>query len=191
MRTKPGGLTPAAARVLAVASDLFYTRGINTVGMELIAEEASVTKKTIYDRFGSKENLVVSYLRTRDERWRRWLHNRLNEIDNPRDQILDTFDALGEWMADTSTHGCAMVNAYAELTDPGHPGRVVVTSQKEWTRALYEDLARQLGNADPGALADTLLVLHEGAVIARTVASRTDATATAREAAARLVPEET
>ncbi|QVQ50007.1 TetR/AcrR family transcriptional regulator [Spiractinospora alimapuensis] len=189
MRTKPGGLTPAATRVLAVASDLFYTRGINTVGMELIAEEASVTKKTIYDRFGSKENLVVAYLRARDERWRHWLLDRLNQFDNPRDRVLHTFDALGEWMGETSTHGCAMVNAFAELTDPGHPGRLVVTSQKEWTHTLYRDLARELGTANPDAVAETLLVLHEGAVITHAVVGRADATETARRAAERLLPE--
>jgi AcrR family transcriptional regulator len=71
-------LTPAARRVLDVATDLFYTRGINTVGMELVAERAGVTKKTIYDRFGSKQQLVVAYLRARDTRWRDFLGARLD-----------------------------------------------------------------------------------------------------------------
>ncbi|NEE13916.1 helix-turn-helix transcriptional regulator, partial [Streptomyces sp. SID7499] len=48
-------MTPAARRALAAAGRLFYDRGIHAVGVDLIAAEAGVTKKTLYDRFGSKE----------------------------------------------------------------------------------------------------------------------------------------
>ena len=68
-------LTPAAARVLEVASRLFYERGIHAVGVDAIAEAAGVTKKTIYDRFRSKDNLIAAYLERRDRRRdRRDLH---------------------------------------------------------------------------------------------------------------------
>lgn len=186
MHTQQGTLTPAATRVLAAASDLFYSRGINTVGMELIAEEAGVTKKTIYDRFGSKENLVVSYLRTRNEQWKRLLLARLDRVGAPRERILATFDVLGDWLATDAIDGCALVKSFVELTD-SHPGRAVASSQKEWLRALYQDLASQAGSTDPEAQADTLLVLHEGAIVAHTVAGRTDATAAARRTAEMLL----
>jgi AcrR family transcriptional regulator len=52
-------MTPAGQRVLDVASRLFYRGGINAVGVALIAETAGVTKKTLYDCFGSKQKLVV------------------------------------------------------------------------------------------------------------------------------------
>ena len=61
---------PAADRILRVASEMFYLRGIRAVGVDAIASEADVTKKTLYDNFGSKDNLVAAYLRGRDERWR-------------------------------------------------------------------------------------------------------------------------
>ena len=180
-------LTPAARRVLDVATDLFYTRGINTVGMELVAERAGVTKKTIYDRFGSKQQLVVAYLRARDTRWRDFLGARLDSRATARDRILATFDALGEWMDRENQRGCAMVNAYAELSDPEHPGRAVAREQKLWLRKLYTDLAREAGAADPEPLADVLSMLHEGAVVARNVSGVADAAHTAREAARTLI----
>lgn len=43
------------------------------MGVDLIASEAGVIKKTLYDRFGSKEQIVVEYLAARDERWRSFL----------------------------------------------------------------------------------------------------------------------
>ena len=73
-------LTPGARRVLDAASELFYERGIHAVGVDTIAEAAGVTKKTLYDRFGSKEALVVAYLQHRDARWREHLADHLARV---------------------------------------------------------------------------------------------------------------
>lgn len=175
-------LTPAARRVLQVAGELFYERGIGSVGMELVAAEAGVTKKTVYDRFGSKEALVLAYLRARDERWRDFLTRWTDAVPGPRDRVLATFDALGEWLSTECGRGCSMVNACAELPDPRHPVHAVAAEQKAWVRDLYAGLV-----AD-ATLADQLLILHEGAVVAFSVAGVRDATAKARAAADALLP---
>src|ERR671918_452228 len=44
-------MTPTAERILSVASELFYTRGIRAVGVDTIALAAETTKKTLYDLF--------------------------------------------------------------------------------------------------------------------------------------------
>jgi AcrR family transcriptional regulator len=180
IRERP--LTPAARRVLQVASELFYERGIGSVGMELIAAEAGVTKKTVYDRFGSKDALILAYLNARDERWRAFMQGRISEVADPRERVLTTFDALGEWLTTESGRGCSMVNACAELPEPSHPVHRVAAQQKAWVRALYADLV------DDGALADQLLILHEGAVVAFSVGGVRDAAAKARAAAGAILP---
>ncbi|KAB2345651.1 TetR/AcrR family transcriptional regulator [Actinomadura rudentiformis] len=185
MSTVSRPLTPAGQRVLDVASELFYERGIGAVGMELIAAEAGVTKKTVYDRFGSKEALVLAYLRARDERWRAFLTSSIENAGGARERILATFDALGDWLRTESARGCAMVNALAELPDHTHPGHRAATDQKEWLRTLYADLAREAGLNE--SLADQLLILHEGAVVTFSVAGRQNAAALAREAASALL----
>jgi AcrR family transcriptional regulator len=185
--TATAPLTPAARRVLDAATELFYARGINTVGMELVAERAGVTKKTIYDRFGSKQQLVVHYLRARDARWRAHLDGYLERAAAPRARVAATFDALDDWMGAHDPRGCAMVNAYAELSDPEHPGRAVAEEQKRWLRDLYTGLAERSGAEDPGALGDALAMLHEGAVVARNVTGVADAARTARAAADALM----
>ncbi|NEE02572.1 helix-turn-helix transcriptional regulator [Phytoactinopolyspora halotolerans] len=70
-------LTPAGEKLLNAASDLFYARGIHAVGVDTIAEMAGTTKKTLYDRFGSKDVLVSLYLQRRAERWRRFVEEHL------------------------------------------------------------------------------------------------------------------
>ncbi|GAA4706387.1 TetR/AcrR family transcriptional regulator [Streptomyces youssoufiensis] len=167
-------LTPGARRVLDAAAELFYERGINAVGVDLIAQRAQVTKKTLYDRFGSKEALVAAYLRERDERWRRWLPARLDEAARAAGpdpeavaiaRVLATFDALEVWTRRENPRGCGFVNAAAELPDLTHPGRVVIAEQKRWFRDYLRELCRATPASDPDDLADELALLHEGAMV--------------------------
>ncbi|NGO10626.1 TetR/AcrR family transcriptional regulator [Streptomyces sp. HC44] len=160
-------LTPGARRALAAAGRLFYERGIHAVGVDLIAAEAGVTKKTLYDRFGSKEQIVVEYLADRDERWRVFLAPRLDAAPTPHDGVLAVFDASRDWMEAHSPRGCSMVNAHAEIDDPSHPAYAIITGQKEWMLALFADLVRPLvPGAAAESLARTLMLLHEGALVA-------------------------
>ncbi|WP_069759679.1 TetR/AcrR family transcriptional regulator [Streptomyces sp. LUP47B] len=173
-------MTPGARRALAAASRLFYERGIHAVGVDLIAAEAGVTKKTLYDRFGSKEQIVVEYLADRDERWRTYVMERL-EAAGPEvvDRVRAVFDASREWMDDNSPKGCAMVNAHAEISDPAHPAYAIITGQKRWMLRLFTDLAPEQ--------ARTLMLLHEGALVAHGLRVFADPIAAAREEAAALV----
>ncbi|MFE1026439.1 TetR/AcrR family transcriptional regulator [Streptomyces sp. NPDC058818] len=163
-------MTPGARRVLEAAERLFYEHGIHAVGVDLIAAEAGVTKKTLYDRFGSKEQIVVEYLAGRDERWRELLAGRLEAASGhpPAARVLAVFDASRAWAAEYGAKGCSMINAHAEISDPAHPAYPVITGQKRWMLDLFTRLAREAGEAgEAGAdrLARTLMLLHEGALV--------------------------
>ena len=180
-------LTPGAQRILDVASDLFYWRGINAVGVDTIAAESGVTKRTLYDRFGSKERLVAAYLRTRDRRWRQLIATRLEDEDLDLVQrVLVPFDVLDEWLVPNG-RGCSFINAFAELPELEHPGRQIVVAEKTWLRDLFGSLLREAGVPDPTSLAVQLLSLHEGALVAHAIAGQTDAASKVRQAAETLV----
>lgn len=164
-------MTRAARRILEAAERLFYERGIHAVGVDLIAAEAGVTKKTLYDRFGSKERIVVEYLTGRDERWRAFLARYLDDhLDTaqatPEARVLAVFDASRAWSAEYGAKGCGMVNAHAEISDPAHPAFPVITGQKQWMLALFTRLAGDIADADADRLGRTLMLLHEGALVA-------------------------
>ncbi|MHA6796754.1 TetR/AcrR family transcriptional regulator [Pseudonocardia bannensis] len=180
-------LTPGAQRILDVASELFYWRGIHAVGVDTIAAESGVTKRTLYDRFGSKDGLIVAYLEARDRRWRDLVTARLDAVSaDPVRRVLVPFDVLPEWLA-PSSRGCSFVNAFAELPEPEHPGRQVVVAGKKWLRDLFRELLAEAGIADPDALAVQLLSLHEGAIVCYSMADEANAAASARAAAEALV----
>lgn len=191
MSTTTQRLTPAGERILATASDLFYRFGTNTVGVDRIADEAGTTKKTLYDRFGSKEGLTVAYLRRRCATWQAYLTDYLEHRAPPggTERVLAIYDALEEWMR-TNDRGCGFINAYAELAGTGHAGLEVILEEKSTIRALYVSLVSELGVEDAERLGDQLAVLHEGGIVQQTAGGRPGAVRLARDTAAQLLEQE-
>lgn len=179
--------TPAAERILHTASEMFYRKGIRAVGVDSIAAEAGVTKKTLYEKYGSKDELVAAYLRARDESWRDWLEEYVERRGgSATERLLSTFDALGEWMERENYRGCGFVNAAVEFPDAGHPVRAVVLEQKRWVRDYLTKLAAEAGAEDPEDLAEGLIILQEGATVANSLGIATNAARTAKRTAVDL-----
>ncbi|MPZ95102.1 MAG: TetR family transcriptional regulator [Propionibacteriales bacterium] len=181
-------MTPAGERLLDAASELFYTRGIRAVGVDTIAEVAGTTKKTLYDRFGSKDRLVALYLERRAERWQVYVLAYLAEhAPTPgTKRVLAVLDALDVWQGQ-HMEGCAFVNAYAEIGKSDHPGVAVIRADKQWIRDLYQQLVREAGLPSPGRKAAQLALVHEGALVLATAGGQSDAMRQARSAAATLL----
>jgi AcrR family transcriptional regulator len=181
-------LTPAGERILTAASTLFYEQGIRAVGVDTIANAADVTKKTLYDRFGSKDNLIAAYLERRNRVWHVFLDEQLAKLrpSTPEEVILALFTALTEWMAE-SRRGCGFINASVELAAPDHPAMPVIVAQKRWMRAEFVAQAELAGFDRVGELADRLLLLHEGALVSYRVAAMEHAPEVAYRAAADLL----
>ena len=154
-------LTPGAIRILDAAADLFYARGINAVGVDAIAAASGVTKRTLYNRFGSKDALVTAYLKRRDEEsWARW-EARLETAQRPR--ALSAFDSYA-YDAHPSGRGCAFLNAAAELS-PAHPAFAVIRAHKTRMRSRLEQLIAEDGDStDPPRAAEHIFLLLEGAI---------------------------
>ena len=180
--------TPAGARILDTASALFYERGIRAVGVDLIADEAGTTKKTLYDRFGSKDELVAAYLARRADRWVTFLTDHLAHRapdPGPR-RVLAVVDALEERLRGQD-RGCAFVNAYAEIGGTDHPANAVIREDKRYMRALFVRLVDEAGIPDPEVVGAHVHLLYEGAIVARTAGGFETAYDEARVAMTRLL----
>ncbi len=176
----------AKRRLLEAADRLFYEEGIHQVGIDRVIEEAGVAKSSLYYAFGSKDELVRTYLADRHARWDARLVERMAEQDDPRAKILAVFDALGDLFAEPSFNGCAFLNAAAEAP-PGSAEDFATQDFRAWLHGLFGTLCEQLGVQHPQALSDQLVFLYDGANIsAQLDRNRTAATA-ARGAAAALL----
>ncbi|MFO6453852.1 MULTISPECIES: TetR/AcrR family transcriptional regulator [unclassified Aeromicrobium] len=177
-------LTPAARRILDAAAELYYLHGIHAVGVDTIAAASGVTKRTLYDRFGSKDVLVATYLRARHVAWWARLDERLEDASDPR--ALAVFDAYAQ-DAPSVERGCAFVNAAGELP-AGHPARAVIRAHKHAVRARLEELVRaDRPGLDASVTADHLFLLLEGGVTQRGIDGDARLMRSARAAAARLL----
>jgi AcrR family transcriptional regulator len=180
--------TPKARAALRAAEELFYERGIHAVGVDAVAERAGITKKTLYDRFGSKERLVVEYLADRDRRWQEHLDARLEAAgQDPAAQATAVFAAARDWARERGAKGCAMVNAHAEISDPAHPAYPVIVGQKRRMLDLFTRLAADAGCAAPGEVGAQIMLLHEGAVVTAGMAAVEDPFTRALAAALRIL----
>lgn len=180
--------TPAGLRILDTASALFYERGIRAVGVDLIADEAGTTKKTLYDRFGSKDELVAAYLSRRAGRWIEFLTDHLDRHapEPGATRVVAVVDALEERLRGQD-RGCAFVNAYAEIGGTDHPGNAVILEDKRYMRELFVRLVAEAGIADPGTVGAQVHLLYEGAIVMRTAGGFAEAYDEARAAMARLL----
>ncbi|WP_223881028.1 TetR/AcrR family transcriptional regulator [Nesterenkonia ebinurensis] len=183
----PNTLTPSARRILETASTLFYEGGITAVGVDVIAERSGVTKRTLYNRFGSKDVLVATYLLNREMRWRHLVETAVSDPElTAIERVTAPFDALGEWVQQ-SPRGCAFINALAELPDPEHPAHRVAAEEKRWLCSLFERLANDAHITNPADLAKQLVCLHEGALAMRAALPEIDSVTIAKDTARYLI----
>ena len=176
----------ARERLLAAADKLFYEEGVNTVGIDRVIEAAGVAKATLYSSFGSKEGLIVAYLRARLERRQRRTMDYLAKARTPRERILAPFDVLDSFIREPGFNGCAFMNANAEA-QPGGAVERAAHESRTWTRSLFTDLARDVGAPEPEALAHQLVLLYDGALVSSRMDHDPDAALTAKASAASLV----
>jgi AcrR family transcriptional regulator len=155
-------------RIMAAASELFYRHGIHAVGVDAIANAAGTNKMSFYRNFSSKDELVAEYLRSEEREGMLWWDETLKaHAGNPRLQVEALFDVLVKNTCKVESRGCALANAAVEITEPGHPARPVIEKYKADMRGRFHQLARDMNARDPRVLGDSLMLLWEGAFLAR------------------------
>ncbi|GAB2456378.1 TetR/AcrR family transcriptional regulator [Jatrophihabitans fulvus] len=182
----PPPLTPAGERIAVAAGDLFFAHGVRAVGVDAIAEAAGTTKKTLYDRFGSKDALVALWLVRRALAWQQFLEAQLARRRRGPTRVLGVFDAVERWMAG-SARGCAFVNTYGEVGGTDHPAVPVIRAEKDWMRRRFVELVGEAGVPRADTTGRAVHLLYEGALVTATAGGDGRAIADARNAAGRLL----
>lgn len=175
-------------RILHAASELFYSQGIKATGVDAIATQAGSNKMTLYKHFPSKDDLVIAFLRKRDEDFRTWFVEKIDSVAyQPKDKLLAIFDVIGEWLEIPEFRGCAFINAAAEFPIEGNPVHQVSAEFYDKFRSYISDLAGQCGIASPESLALQLSLLVEGAIVSEQMKRNSGAAKQAKLAASVLI----
>jgi AcrR family transcriptional regulator len=163
-------------RILETADRLFYLRGIRAVGVDTIAAEIGISKRTLYNHFPSKDELIAAYLARR-------FRQPPSSDKPPAEQILGTFDSLERRFASKDFRGCPFVNAVAELGAQDRAVKKIAVAFKESRRLWFRDLLMRLEVADPDHLATQLTLLVDGAIAQDLVRDDPSMARAAKEAA--------
>jgi AcrR family transcriptional regulator len=163
---KPAKAPRAAERILGVARDLFYRKGIRAIGVDEVVRQAGVTKPSLYRSFASKDDLTAAYLTKYDQDfWERFELSVKAHPRDPRAQVLDYLARLETRAAKPGYRGCGLTNACVEYPEVDHPARAVSEANKRELRSRFRKMAAEMGARDPDALGDGLLLLFEGTLI--------------------------
>ncbi|MFI6309707.1 TetR/AcrR family transcriptional regulator [Nocardia fusca] len=151
----------ARRRILEAAIDLFYREGINATGVERLADQASVSKRTLYQHFPSKTAVVEEYLRTIQQRVGEPIRPEPDADHRaPRARLLSLFDTPS---SDGQMRGCPFHNAAVEAADAMPEVHDIVHEHKQTYINGLVELAKQAGATNPRLLGNQLGVLYEGA----------------------------
>lgn len=156
-------------RILETAYKLFYTQGYNMTGINQILIEANVAKASLYQHYGSKEELGVEYIKKVREDWFLSFEIHLSKKKNPKDKILAAFDFLEINMRNNDFKGCRFLNLLTDIETISTEMQKQILEHKTKLRNLFRTLIQQYTN-EKIELAfchahDAIYLLFEAAVI--------------------------
>jgi AcrR family transcriptional regulator len=157
----------ARDRILRSAYDLFSRRGVRAVGIEEVIERATVAKATLYRHFPSKDDLVLAFLRKREEVWTHsWVEAEARRRGaSPEEALLAIFDLFDEWFHRRDFEGCSFVNVLLETANLEHPVGKASAGHLENIRAVLRSLAEDAGLRDPASFALSFHILMKGSIV--------------------------
>jgi AcrR family transcriptional regulator len=156
-------MTEEEARIAAAAAARFHEYGIVASGVDTLSKAAGISKRTLYQRFGSKDGLIVAAYECLDlPVFEMFTGPAERASDTPRGQLEAFFAQVEVMVKHPEFRGCPFTNASSELADPDHPAHGVVRRHKERIRRWILVRARSAGAANPVQLSRQLMLVFAG-----------------------------
>ncbi|MBE4741907.1 MULTISPECIES: TetR/AcrR family transcriptional regulator [Streptomyces] len=149
-------------RLLEAAAALTYRDGVG-IGVEALCKAAGVSKRSMYQLFESKDELLAASLERRTTTYVAALLPAADDSRSPRERILHVFEQLESQSGAPEFYGCPYLAAQIELKDQGHPASRVAHGVKENLTAFFRAEAERGGADDPGLVARQLSLVFDGA----------------------------
>lgn len=156
-------------QILDTASELFVLNGFRAVGIDTIIARSGVAKMTLYRHFPSKDALIAAYLERSNAFFLEWFDRAVSYGETPRDQLIALFEGLSVLTNQSSCYGCSFQTAAAEFPDRDHPSHQAALTHKRQIIARLALLGQRAGARNPHVLAEQLLLLMDGALVAARV----------------------
>ena len=155
-------------RLSRAAYELFSREGTRSVGVDAVIARAGTAKMTLYRNFPSKDDLILDFLRRREQLWTLgWLEAESRRRgETPRDQLLAIFDVFSEWFNQPDFEGCSFLTTMIEVNDRDHPVHQAAVVYLANIRSYLERLAAEAGIRDTDSFARKWHILMKGSIMA-------------------------
>lgn len=175
-------------QLVSTALELFSKYGFHAVGIDTIIKESGVAKKTLYNHFKSKEELILATLRYHDQLFRNHFAKAVeSKGESPREKLLAVFDVAEEWFSSDNFYGCIFIGASSEFPEINTPLRNVCKDFKRMVQEYIQKLAEQAEMENSAQLAAHLVLLLEGAISMAQINNSSLSAKQAKEAALMLI----
>jgi AcrR family transcriptional regulator len=156
-------VTEEDVRIAVAAAAQFHEHGIVATGVDALSRAAGISKRTLYERFGSKDGLIVAAYEGLDKPVFEMLTGPAERASGtPRGQLEAFFAQVETMVKLPEFRGCPFTNASSELADPDHPAHAVVRRHKERIRKWMLLRARAAGATNPTRLSRQLMLVFAG-----------------------------
>lgn len=150
-------------QIVEAAYDLFLANGFYATGVDLIMRTAGVSKRTLYNYFPTKNDLIVAALGHYRKLYKNHLDGLLDtDSKTSREKVLAIFSDAMNWFNDSNFHGCLAANAMGEFSGKDNAIEGSCVQFKCWEIDVLSSLTKDFDDRAPVELAHKLFVLLEG-----------------------------
>lgn len=152
-------------RLLAASVTCLRRQGFAATTARDIAAEAQANLRSIGYHYGSTRSLLLAAI---SANWRSWLEPLISAAEDTELEPAERLRVGMELFVDELHQNAAMVCAWLEAVVIAHRDedlrRTLSANQLEFSAALARTL-EQAGHADPGASADAIISVCDGAIV--------------------------
>lgn len=164
-------------KIIDTAARLFHGQGYNATGINQIIAEAKVAKRSLYQHFESKTDLLIAYLDQFQDNWYATIHVYLADMENPNERVLALFDFRIFYQEKHLFPGCPFSKINAEVGFDQERINLRVQQGKNVFKEFILNLVKDAVHKEmlnDQEFADMIFLIIEGALISTSIYKSTD-----------------
>lgn len=154
--------------IITSASNLFYTNGYNSTGINEIISKSGIAKATLYSHFKSKEDICIAYLKQRHDSFLESLKSYVSKRKKGKNQLLAIFDLLRDMYREEDFHGCWGLKILGELSPKQKKILGIVQKQKKelllYLGEVVGDNITNISKAETEKISGGIYLLYDSAI---------------------------
>lgn len=149
--------------ITSKASEVFYKEGFLNVSVERIIEYSGISRRTFYKYFCNKNDIVCSALKYRSDLFCREIYTAISQCASSHDVVCAIFETLIEWHRKQGFNGCLFQSAISQYGNNFSKIHEISAAHKEALNYVLVDAFTGVGSLQAERLANSVMLLMEGA----------------------------